>query len=243
MYPNRPLHLLGQEAQSYTLTEELKAQMMYFDPKTRGTSFPVAKVGVIIIHPATRRFYSTLVSKPAHYYQVMKKEKLGFEQLALPLQRMLEKDPHFEMYTVTMASRNYVEHALIGIGLGRVTTGKGELYGDDSALFKVHCPRFNFSRFVIAPKNTPDAKLVKTANDSINSWLMKLTAPNGRLKVRLRDGLGKNKEPSRLVFGEDATVTLVRLVFEAPREFTKITTKENLDAVQTFLLRATGAAV
>lgn len=241
MFPNRPLQLLDKTAQKYHLTEELKAYLMPYNPKAPQLGIPPAKVGVIVIHPATRRFYSTLVSKPKDYYLKMTKEVQGFEKMALPIKRMLEKDPAFDFFIVAEATRNYVEHALIKIGITRVATGRGELQSGEHALFRVECPLYRFARFVIAPKNTTSEKLVKKVNESINSWLTVIRAPYGRLKIRLRDGLGKNKNPQRTVFGEDAVVTLERFVFESPREYSKIVTQANLDEVQKFLLRTTGA--
>lgn len=216
--------------------EELKISDNYEKMVTRWKPGVIApsfrgKTCVVIYHRLTNRFYGTIVVDMAGFYKKMMSRSRGYNQLALALRRMLDKDREVDIFCMVEPVRLDFEDYLISRGIYRVTTGRGELQTERSVLWKITCPRKNVSRYVCATSDTKPEELIQTAEKGITEFLNGTTIGYETIRSRLLPICSWSAFSKEKIFGEDTVVERVGRMPVPAKEYSAYMRKLNTDVL------------
>lgn len=207
---------------------------------------PAAWEGILIYHPATNQYYTTVSGDTAFYEQtVREKPYQRYKALALVLRRLLDMHPQFQFFVMPTQSRPVVEAWLASQGKVRVATRRGEAMMEEHGVFQIYSPFNKINRYVAAPLSTPQENLVSKANLQFGRWLRTESTENESLRNTMRVALrAKAVTPTRVF--DTGTAVIFRLSVPPDviaRNVSSYVAYLNLEAVKDFVRNTTTGAV
>jgi hypothetical protein len=231
------------EYDKLAIPQDLKAFVMEFTSATRGADIPPGWDGIIIYHPATNQYYSSKTINPWEYSDMLRSRSPQslWATVAVALREMLDTHRQFQMFILNRKARGVVETWLAEIGKKRVATKMGQAANGVHVMFKVYSPFNKFTRYVTAPGDTPNEKLIEQANRSIKIWLGSAANKNSNERQTIRVALRYFTSSSTEAFEDKSVVSRTNLLNGYKHnEFRIVTQRQNLTAIREFVSNTTG---
>lgn len=174
--------------------------------------------GIMVYHPASNMYFASWTRDPLEYARLVRTREPArrWETVALVLRRLLERDPHYQIFLLDMRARPIVETWMTQQGKQRVITRRGEAIKGEHRIFQVYSPQYQLTRYIAAPADTPPDKIINAINRQLASWLRTEKRVDEHRRQTMRVALRSKFAPNSRVFNPETAE--IRVIYPAPPE-------------------------